>query len=110
MIEQRSDGQARIDTEGYVVGGPELVAEVTASSTSIDLNTKLTVYQRNGVREYIVWRVLDHAVDWFVLRQGQYETLTPASDGCLHSDVFPGLWLDVQAMLGLQLAAVLHVL
>src|SRR4051812_13988373 len=49
-------GQARIDEDGYVVGAPELVAEVAASSASYDLDVKLNAYRRNGVREYIVWR------------------------------------------------------
>jgi hypothetical protein len=63
-------GQSRIDAEGYVEGAPELVAEVAASSVSYDLHVKLNVYRRHGVREYIVWRVLDEAIDWFVLREG----------------------------------------
>src|SRR5262245_55052697 len=51
-------GRVRISEDDYVEGAPELVAEVAASSTSIDLNTKLRVYRRNQVQEYIVWRVL----------------------------------------------------
>ena len=38
---------------------PELVVEVAASSVSYDLHAKLNAYRRNGVREYVVWRVLD---------------------------------------------------
>jgi len=45
------------------------------------------------VREYLVWRVLEQAVDWFVLRAGQYERLVPDAQGVLRSEVFPGLWL-----------------
>jgi hypothetical protein len=29
-----------------------------------------------GVRECIVWRVLDQEIDWFVLRAGQYERVS----------------------------------
>jgi Uma2 family endonuclease len=50
-----------------VEGAPELVVEVTASRASYDLHDKLEAYRRNGVREYLVWRVDDRAVDWFVL-------------------------------------------
>ena len=32
---------------------------------SYDLHAKRHVYRRSGVREYIVWRVLEQAVDWF---------------------------------------------
>src|SRR5262249_14942366 len=52
-------GQARFSDDDYLVGAPELVFEVSASSSSIDLNSKLRTYQNNGVREYVVWRVLD---------------------------------------------------
>jgi hypothetical protein len=65
-----------------------LVAEVAASSASYDLHDKLDAY-RNGVREYLVCRVLDGQIDWFVLRGGQFEPITPADDGTLRSTVFP---------------------
>jgi Uma2 family endonuclease len=92
-------GQARIDEDGYIEDAPELVAEIAAASASIDLNTKLQVYQRFGVREYVVWRVLDQVVDWFVLRDGQFVRLTLSPEGWLKSDIFPGLWLDPEALL-----------
>jgi len=103
-------GQVRISADDYVEGGPELIVEVAASSASFDLHTKLQVYQRNGVREYLVWRVLDQAIDWFVLRGGQYQPLSPGPDGILRSEVFPGLWLDAAALVRGDLPAVLHVL
>ena len=49
-------GEVRIDDDGYIEGAPDLVAEVAASSVSLDLGNKLTAYRRNGVREYVVWR------------------------------------------------------
>jgi hypothetical protein len=61
------------------------------------------------VSEYIVWRVLDQAVDWFVLRDGQYERTSPDAQGLVRSQVFPGLWLDPAALLRGDLAAVLAV-
>ena len=100
-------GQSHLDKDGYVSGPPELIAEVAASSASYDLHDKLKVYQRSGVREYIVWRVLDRTLDWFVLREGRYERLSPDPDGVLKSEVFPGLWLDAPALLSGDLAAVL---
>ena len=110
LIEPASGGQARISADDYVEGAPELVAEVAASSVGMDLNTKLRVYRRNGVREYLVWRVRDAAIDWFVLRQGRYEPLTAGADGILRSEVFPGLWMDAAAMVRSDVAAVLRVL
>jgi Uma2 family endonuclease len=109
IIEPDRGGQARIDADGYVEGAPELVAEVAASTASIDLNTKLRVYRRNNVKEYIVWRARDQAIDWFVLRQSQYEPL-PLADGPYRSEVFPGLWLDPAALTRSDLATVLQVL
>jgi hypothetical protein len=107
LIEPERGGQVRISEDDYVEGAPELVGEVAASTVSIDLGPKLSVYRRNGVREYVVWRVLNQEVDWFALREGQYERLIPNADGLLKSEVFPGLWLDVPALLRGDMAGVL---
>jgi hypothetical protein len=97
-------------TDGYVTGGPELACEVAASSVSIDRNAKFRAYRRNGVREYLLWRTEDGAIDWFVLRGGQYEPLPVGEDGVVRSEAFPGLWLDVPALLTADLLRVLAVL
>ncbi len=110
MIEPSCGGQAAIDAEGYLEGAPELVAEIASSSVSADLHAKLNVYRRNAVREYIVWRVLDRAIDWFVLREGEFLPLAAGEDGILRSEVFPGLWLNVPAMLDSKLDVVLATL
>jgi hypothetical protein len=101
------DGQAQL-VGGYLTGGPELIAEVAASSASCDLHDKLQTYRRIGVREYVVWRVWDQVVDWFVLRGGRYEPL-PA-EGIFKSEVFPGLWLDPAALIRGDMLHVLEVL
>lgn len=110
IIRPELGGQARIDKDGYIEGAPELVAEVSASTASIDLHAKLRVYLRNGVREYIVWRVMDRAIDWFALRQDQYVPLPVQPDGTVRSETFPGLWLDIESMLDLKLTVVLKTL
>ena len=92
-------GTSRIDEHGYLQGPPELVVEVAASSVSYDLHQKLRVYRRSGVREYLVLRTEDAAVDWFVLRGGAYESTRVDERGSLRSSVFPGLWLDSGALL-----------
>jgi len=110
IVDPGRGGQARISADDFIEGAPELVAEVAASSVSIDLNTKLHVYRRNGVREYIVWRVQDRVIDWFVLCEGQYDCLAADAQGIFRSTVFPGLWLDPAALIREDLPTVMAVL
>jgi Uma2 family endonuclease len=103
-------GSSRIEPDGFLVGPPELIVEVASSSASYDLGVKKNAYRRNGVQEYLVWRVLDQAFDWFILREGAYEPLAQDHDGLLKSEVFPGLWLDAGAMLDDRMDRVLETL
>ena len=100
-------GGPRLTEDGYIEGAPQLVVEVAASSASYDLHDKLRAYRRNGVREYIVWRVLDAAIDWFRLRDGDYVRVEPDAQGVIESDAFPGLRLHVAKMLAGDSAGVL---
>ena len=106
-IESSAGGRSRVNEKGYVEGPPELVAEIAASSLSYDLHDKLRAYRRNGVQEYIVWRVEDRQVDWFELKEGEYARLAPDEAGVIHSRVFPGLRLAAQALLNGDMAALL---
>jgi Uma2 family endonuclease len=110
LIDPALGGQARVSDDDYLEGAPELVAEIASSSASYDLDVKLNVYRRNGVREYVVWRVLDREIDWFVLRQQRYEELPRNRSGRYGSEVFPGLWLEPEAMARGELASVLDTL
>jgi Uma2 family endonuclease len=100
-------GGPRLNDDGYVQGAPQLVVEVSASSASYDLNQKKEAYRRNGVAEYVVWRVLDEAIDWFRLRDGDYVPVEPDAEGVVESEQFPGLRLHVPSMLAGDLRAVL---
>lgn len=102
-------GQSRT-VKGFIHGAPELLIEIAASSASYDLHDKLNVYRRNGVLEYVVWRVWDRIIDWFALRDGEYERLVLNAKKLYASEVFPGLWLDPAAMLRRDLRRVLQVL
>ncbi len=106
-LEPEAGGNSRVSAEDYVEGAPELIVEIAASSVSYDLHDKLRVYRRNGVPEYMVWRVYDKQVDWFRLIQDEYVPLTPDESGVVHSQVFPGLCLVVSALLEGDLAKVL---
>ncbi|MFO0928433.1 MAG: Uma2 family endonuclease [Gemmataceae bacterium] len=103
-------GQATIDSDDYILGSPEFVAEVAASSASVDRHAKLRAYQRAGVREYLLWRVDADVIDWLVLRNGTFQPLSAGVDGVLRSEAFPGLWLDAAALRRGDLAAVLAML
>ena len=110
LLPKKVGGVAAVDADGYVSGPPDLVCEVAASTVSLDLNAKLNAYRRNGVREYLVWRVEDSAVDWFALREGRYESLKADGAGLLKSERFAGLWLDPGALLRLDLPQILAAL
>ncbi len=103
---QEPDGPA-VNEDGYLEGAPQLVVEIAASSASYDLHDKMRAYRRNGVREYVVWRVLDQAVDWFRLTEGEYVRVEPDERGIIESAVFAGLRLHVAMMLTGDLAGVL---
>lgn len=110
LIEASAGGQARLSEDDYLEGAPELVAEIAASSAAINLGDKKRAYQRNGIREYIVWQVFDRKIDWFCLQAGEYVSLVADEQGVIRSLVFPGLWLAVPALLSGDMAQVLAVL
>lgn len=91
-------GQSKVSEDDYLENAPELVWEISASTASYDLNVKLPIYRRSGVKEYVVWRVLDEAIDWFVLRRTEYVKQTLGTDGLLKSAVFPGLWVNPEEL------------
>ena len=107
FITEEYGGTVRISADDYVENAPDLIVEISASSVSKDLNPKKRSYAQNGVREYLVWRTMDAAIDWFVLRNGVYLPLAADAAGVIRSEVFPGLWLDVPAALRRDGAAIL---
>jgi Uma2 family endonuclease len=99
LIDPARGGQARISADDYLESAPELVVEISSSTAHIDLNRKLELYRRNRVQEYVVWRVPEQALDWFVLQDNQFQRLHPDEAGILRSETFPGLWLHVHALI-----------
>ncbi|OYD93926.1 hypothetical protein CDG76_18345 [Nostoc sp. 'Peltigera membranacea cyanobiont' 210A] len=110
LIVPEAGGQTRLSEDDYIEGAPELVVEIAASSAAIDLHGKKQAYRRNGVKEYIVWQVLDQKLTWFSLEQGEYLELVPDNEGILRSRVFPGLWLAATELLAGNMQGVLKVL
>lgn len=74
------------------------------------MHDKKRAYRRNGIREYIVWQMFENKLDWFSLKEGEYVPLAPDEAGVVQSQVFPGLWLPVPALLAGDMAKVLAVL
>lgn len=108
FLDAAHGGKAAVDESGYLSGAPELVVEIAASSVSRDAREKLVSYRRAGVAEYLLWRVLDEEIDWFLLEEDEYRLIQP-EEGLLRSRVFPGLALPVAAALSGDLATVLGV-
>jgi Uma2 family endonuclease len=84
---------------GLLEGRPELAVEIALSSHSYDLHEKKAVYQRNQVPEYIVWEVMDARIQWFMLKDGEYVLSKERADGVHCSRIFPGLWLNMPALI-----------
>jgi hypothetical protein len=90
-------GQSRNEGK-YLGGAPELTTEVAVTSRKTDLGPKLADYQRAGVREYVVVATDPAEVLWFVRPGDKFESWPPGPDGIFRSQVFPGLWLDPEAL------------
>jgi Uma2 family endonuclease len=109
-VEETFGGQSRISEDDYIEGAPELIVEIASSSAAYDAHEKLQVYRRNGVQEYVIWFTGERRICWYRLREGRYQALTPDEQGVFQSEVFPGLWLDVPALLEGRLRDVLTIL
>ncbi len=106
-IDESSGGKSSIGEDDYLEGSPELIVETASSSASYDLHEKFKVYRRNKIQEYLVWRVYDRQIDWFSLQDEQYVPLSTDAQGVIESLVFPGLKLNVNALLKDALSEVL---
>lgn len=106
--EPQPDAQLRILSEyggrtqadrRFVRGVPELLVEVSHTSRYTDLGAKFEDYERVGVLAYVVRALEPDEVLWFVLRKDRFVELPPDPDGIYRSEVFPGLWLDSEALI-----------
>ena len=100
---QSHDG---VDEDDYTYGAPELLVEVAFSTRSIDLGKKFRAYEKAGVREYLVIELRKKSIQWFERSEGSFRPLPP-TQGIHRSKVFPGLWLDGEALLKNDKAAIL---
>lgn len=102
-------GQSK-EERGLGKGAPELVVEVGLSSAASDLGPKLRLYRAAGVQEYVNVLVEESRLIWRRLAGGDWSNIEPGEDGLLRSAVFPGLWLDPEAMLKKDVPRLLEVL
>jgi hypothetical protein len=63
---------------------------------------------RNGVQEYLVWQTFENRFSWFRLQAEEFVVIEPDADGMIRSRVFPGLWLNVPALLEGRMTEVLN--
>jgi hypothetical protein len=103
-------GQIWEDKEHYIHGAPELLAEISWATESIDLHAKKRDYEKARVREYIVAALRQRQVFWHIRRRGKFRVLPAGDDGIIRSEVFPGLWLDPEALLAADRKRLLAVL
>jgi len=105
-ILQEHGGGSWIEDD-YLHGPAELLAEVCPSSASYDLHVKYDLYRSAKVPEYLTVLLYEREIRWHVLVGDTYQLLSPDADGLWRSRVFPGLWLDGQALLAGDMSRVL---
>lgn len=98
IIHPDRGGQMRFTEDNYLHGAAEFVAEVASSTESFDLHGKKREYEQAGVREYLVVALRQTRVFWFLNRNGRFVEHDCGEGGVFCSKVFPGLWLDPQAL------------
>ena len=82
----------------YPGGAPELIVEISHTTGSRDSGVKQRLYERSGVREYLIVKTKKRQISWNELVEGKYREIQPGEDGLLRSRVFPGLWLNTTAL------------
>ena len=89
-------GQSRTSADDYLEGAPELVVEIAHSRRALAMHAKREDYRRNGVIEYLLLLVEEKEVRWFNFPEDE---IRPDRKGISRSRVFPGLWVDIEALL-----------
>jgi hypothetical protein len=90
-------GQSRTSIDDYLLGPPELLGEISHSSRAIDLHAKKRDFARYGVLEYLVLCLREQKLWWFDLQADQERH--PDDAGIIRVQTFPGLWINVSALL-----------
>jgi Uma2 family endonuclease len=95
-------GQSKVSGP-FPSGAPELIVEVAVSSYSRDFGTKKRLYERMGVREYLIAVPHEEKLVCLGLTPDGYQPLEADAAGIFRSVCFPGLWLDIKALWDLDI-------
>ena len=107
-VKEDHGGRVRVTGEGYLEGPPELIVEVANTSAAADLVTKRDLYEREGVSEYIVWLYSRRRAVGHRHGDGGYDRVETVP--VYQSVVFPGLWIDFEALHREDLLAAMNTL
>jgi Uma2 family endonuclease len=78
----------------HVDGAPDLIVEIISQGAAyIDRSKKKKQYAKFGVREYWLINPNKQTAEFFINREGQWESLPITAEGVFHSVVMPGFWL-----------------
>lgn len=100
-------GQSRTTAKDYLEGPPELVVEIAHSRRALAMHAKRDDYRASGVIEYFVLLMEEREVRWFSFPDDE---IRPNREGISRSRVFPGLWIDINALLHLDSKRLMEVL
>lgn len=104
-IDPEAGGRTQNPERKMIVGGPEFVIEISNTTLDMDVHEKFEVYQRDGVLEFLIWQLQESRLELFRLVEGTFQRIAPDEAGILRSEVMPGLWLNVPAILADDKAA-----
>ena len=92
-------------TENNIQGAPDLIVEILSPSTALkDKREKRALYERSGVREYLIVYPAEELVERFVLQDGRYSMPDVfGSDDVLPLAIFPELHLKLWEVFDKQL-------
>ena len=86
--------------EGGMRGPPDIAVEVACKeSRKRDFETKRTLYQESGVREYWLIDYLVKRVEFLRLRDGRFFEVPLEKGHIFRSEGLPGFWLDANWLL-----------
>ncbi len=100
FIEPAAGGQSASGEKDYLYGAPEFAAEISHTTVHFDKEEKREVFERAGVLSYLIWDTENSRIDWLERQSAKDKfTALTTEDNIYQSAVFPGLWLNAQAML-----------